>query len=157
MRSLKSTRIALSILLAFAFVRQSIAAPPAQSSKAEAKSIVAVFQLKGEISETPPDEMAALFGAPGESLKDLLGRMREAADDPSVKAIVITAEGEAIGLAQSEEFRQTVARARAAGKDVYANADSLDMRGYVLLCGASRLSLVPTADIWVNGLFAEQP
>jgi protease-4 len=83
--------------------------------------------------------------------------MRKAADDPAVKAIVITAEGESIGLAQTEELRQTVARARAAGKDVYANADSLDMRGYVLLCGASRLSLVPTADIWVNGLFAEQP
>ena len=31
------------------------------------------------------------------------------------------------------------------------------MREYVLLSGASRLSVVPTADLWVTGLFGEAP
>ena len=48
-------------------------------------------------------------------------------------------------------------RLRAAGKEIYAHADSLHMRDYVLLSGATRLSVVPTADLWVTGLFGEPP
>ena len=50
-----------------------------------------------------------------------------------------------------------MAKLRAAGKEIYAHADSLSMREYVLLSGASRLSVVPTADLWVTGLFGEAP
>src|SRR5262249_44814053 len=39
----------------------------------------------------------------------------------------------------------------------YAHADSLSMREYVLLTGASRLSVVPTADLWIVGLFGDSP
>ena len=50
-----------------------------------------------------------------------------------------------------------MASLRAKGKEIYAHADSLSMREYVLLSGASRLSVVPTADLWVTGLFGEAP
>ena len=47
---------------------------------------------------------------------------------------------------------------RAAGKEIYAHADSLGELGeYVLLSAASRLSVVPTADLWITGLFGEAP
>jgi protease-4 len=48
-------------------------------------------------------------------------------------------------------------KVRSAGKPIYANADSLSMREYVLLSGVSRLSAVPTADLWITGLYAEAP
>src|SRR5437899_8389638 len=44
-----------------------------------------------------------------------------------------------------------------AGKEVFAHADSLRMPDYALLAGASRLSVVPTGDLWVTGLFGEAP
>jgi protease-4 len=123
-----------------------------------AKSVVAVFTLRGELSETPRDEALALFGgSQGISLRQLVSRMNQAADDPNVKAVVILDEGGQVGIAQIEEIRQAVGRLREAGRDVYVNADSLTMGKYVLFCGATRLSVVPTGDVWITGLFAEQP
>jgi protease-4 len=133
------------------------AAPTTQPDSASAQPIVAVFEVTGEITEQPADEMAAIFGEKQVSLRDLLGNIRKAADDPQVKAIVISADRGSVGLAQAEEIRQAVQRVRDAGKDVYAHADSIEMRQYVLLSGASRLSVVPTADAWVTGLYGEQP
>src|SRR5437773_9158118 len=101
--------------------------------------------------------MASLFGAPGVSLKDLVLRMHKAADDSSVKAVVVMVEGGSLGLAQTEEVRQAIQKLRDAGKDVYANADSLSLGSYALLCGATRLSIVPTGDLWITGLYGEQP
>ena len=49
-----------------------------------------------------------------------------------------------IGSAQIEEIRQAMRKLRSAGKDIYVHADSLTMREYVLLSGATRLSVVPT-------------
>src|SRR4029077_4379627 len=58
---------------------------------------------------------------------------------------------------QIEELREVMANVRKAGKDIYVHADSLSMSGYTLATGATRISLVPTADLWVTGLHGEQP
>ena len=102
--------------------------------------------------------MAAIFGGEkGVSLKDLVAHIRKAADDPNVKAVVFTAEGGSLGLAQVEEVRQAIQHLRAQGKDVYAHCDSVGMREMALLGGVTRFSVVPTGDIWVTGLFGEAP
>src|SRR5205814_10378557 len=67
------------------------------------------------------------------------------------------ADGATIGTAQREELRQALSKVRAAGKEIYAHADELHMGDYALLAGATRLSIVPTADVWVTGLYGEQP
>lgn len=128
-----------------------------QTQPAVEKKVVAVFTLKGALTESPADEMLALFGEPSTSLRQLVDRMKQAAEDSSVKAVVILDEGGQLGIAQLEELRQAMQRLRAAGKDVYVNADSLTMGKYALLCGATRISVVPTGDVWLNGMFGEQP
>ena len=60
-------------------------------------------------------------------------------------------------LYRKEELRQVIAQIRAAGKEVYAHADELSMGHYVLLSGVSRISLVPTGDVWITGLYGEAP
>jgi protease-4 len=70
---------------------------------------------------------------------------------------VILLDEATVGRAQTEELRQAFAKLRKADKPVYAHADSLQMRDYVLLSGVSRLSVVPTGDLWVTGLFGETP
>jgi protease-4 len=122
-----------------------------------AQPTIPIFVLKGELTETPSDESLAIFGEPGTSLRQLLARMHKAADDSNVKAVVILDEGGSYGYAQLEELRQAIKKLRDEGKDVYVNADSLTMGKYLLFCGATHLSVVPTGDLWITGLYAEQP
>jgi protease-4 len=142
--------------LLFALV--AIAFLPLAAAAADAgKPVIAVFRLAGAITESPADETFSLSMAPSTSLKDLVARLKKAARDPAVKAVVILPDGGSLGLAQTEEVRQAMKQIRAAGKEVYAHADSLSMREYLLLSGASRLSVVPTADVWVTGIAGEAP
>ena len=46
-------------------------------------------------------------------------------------------------------------RSRLSGKEVVAHADNISMRSYVLLSGASRICVVPTGDVWINGMYGE--
>ncbi len=125
----------------------------AESKKAD-KAVVAVFKLDGELTE-PPAADDLPFGGPSISLKTLVARLRKAADDPQVKAIVLMADGAQVGTAQKEELRQALAKFRAAGKDIFAHSDSMQMGEYALLAGATRLSVVPTGDLWVTGMHGE--
>ena len=61
------------------------------------------------------------------------------------------------GAAQVEEIRQAMAKVRAPARRSTSTPTRWAMGEYVLLSGASRLSVVPTADLWVTGLYAEQP
>jgi protease-4 len=142
---------------------QSATTPKEDSSKtakAEAKPAppkpkIAVFRLTGDVTELSPEQTFSLGAVTGTTLRQLVERIKKAGDDPIVKAVVILHEGGSVGIAQVEELRKAMAHVRRAGKEVFANADSLSMREYVLLSGASRLSVVPTADLWVTGLFGE--
>jgi protease-4 len=127
--------------------------PPAQPGK----PVIAVFTLTGPITESPVDEPFPFFDLPTASLRDLTRRMTKAAKDPAVKAVVLLAEDAHPGSAQVEELRQSMATLQKAGKPVYVHSDSLDMADYVLFSGASRISVVPTADLWVTGIYGEQP
>ncbi len=111
-----------------------------------------MFRLEGALTEVPGEEALPLFSPPGTSLKQLVERLAKAANDPAVKAVVILPEAAWVGTAQVEELRAAMAQVRKQGKEVFIHADSLDMRDYVLACGASRLSMVPTGALLVPGL-----
>jgi len=134
------------------------AAKPEADKKPEApKPRVAVFRLAGTIRETPREEVLNL-GESSTPLWTLVERMDKAAKDPEVKAVVVLLEGPTMGQAQAAELRRAFGRIRAAGKDVIAHADSVSSLGqYVLLSGASRISVAPTADLWITGLYGEAP
>jgi len=121
------------------------------------KPVVAVFRLEGAVTEPPRADDFGFAGDRMVSLKELVERMNKAAKDDNVKAVVILDDGATIGTAQREELRQAMSKIRKAGKDIYAHADSLHTGDYALLAGATRLSLVPTADLWLTGMHAEQP
>ncbi len=116
------------------------------------RNIVAVFRLEGPLTEVPASDIFPMFGPLGTSLKELVARLGKAADDPAVKAVVIVPESESLGPAQVEELRGAMALVRSHGKEVYAHADSLTMGQYVLACGASRISVVPTGAVVIPGL-----
>jgi len=122
-----------------------------------AEPLIAVFSLDGPVVEAPlGDDL--LFGSIGsESLQDLLERMARAKEDRRVRAIALLIGDVALGLAQVEEIRRLVDEIKASGKEVHAHAESLSLRTYALACGASRLSVTPTGDLWIVGLHGESP
>ncbi|MGD0769216.1 MAG: signal peptide peptidase SppA [Tepidisphaeraceae bacterium] len=143
----------LGLISAF-FMAISVAGA-APATKPVAKPVIAVFDLAGQMGETPVDESMAIFGPVGLSLRDVVTRIDKAAKDPDVKAVVVLADESAFGLAQATELRQAMQAVRAAGKDVYGHADGLAMGQYVLLSGASRVSVAPTGEIWAMGLYGD--
>src|SRR5881392_4047622 len=103
-------RIAPACIVAFAFltafVHTAPAAPPSTRPAKEAadKPTIAVFELKGPISEAQVDDLFA-FDMQPLSLRELTRRMRAAGDDANVKAVVLLADHVMAGFAQVEELR----------------------------------------------------
>ena len=149
----------LGVPTAFAQEQDKKTEPSKKSepSKTAGKPVIPVFRLTGAVTEAPVDDMFSFGGTTSISLKELVARMKKSVNDPSVKAVVVLLEGGTVGSAQKEELREVISQIRAAGKEVYAHSDSLSMGEYVLLSGASRLSVVPTGDLWITGLHAESP
>ena len=142
-----------ALFLAMAVVPTGLRAEPAGDTTA--KPIVAVFKLQTPVTESPGE--LNLFGKQPVSLRELVGHLAKASRDESVKAVVLINEGGGLGSAQIEEVRQALAKCQKAGKPVYAHSDSMSMGEYILFAGADRISVVPTADLWVVGFFGEQP
>jgi protease-4 len=145
--------VIVSLILPSRFARAAGAADDAPQNK----PTIPVFTLTGEITESPTDESFPFFEPPVASLRDLTRRLTKAAHDDNVKAVVLLAEDAHVGPAQTEELRQSMAALQKAGKEVYVHSDSLSTADYVLFAGATRISVVPTADLWVTGIYAEQP
>ncbi|WP_165066753.1 signal peptide peptidase SppA [Paludisphaera rhizosphaerae] len=122
------------------------------------KARVAVFRLSGTIQETPRDEVLNLGGETSTPLWPLIERLDKAAKDPAVKAVVVLVESPTVGSSQVAEIRAAFERVKAAGKPVIAHADQVgSLSHYVLMSAASRVSVVPTGDLWITGLYGESP
>jgi protease-4 len=142
-----------SAVLTLALAGSAVQAGPDDApAKPKERSVVAVFRLEGALTEVPADDSMAMFGAPGDSLKDLVARLAKAADDSAVKAVVLLPDTATLGLGQVEELRAALLLVRGHGKEVFVHADSLMTGQYVLACGASRIAVVPTGIIMVPGL-----
>lgn len=130
---------------------------PAEPKKVESKAVVAVFRLKGAVTESPSESGFLSATEHTVSLKDLVARLKKSGDDAAVKAIVLAVDDAGLSTPQIEELRQAIGRLQEKGKEVHAHADELSMSSYALLAGATRLSLVPTGDLWLTGLYGESP
>ncbi len=118
---------------------------------------IAHFKIKGQLLETPVN-MPPLFGSDiPPSLKSVLSRLKTARLDENVVAIVLDIQQAALGLAQLEEIHQSLQKFAAVDKPVFVHADSLSTRSYALATGASHISLVPTGDLWLLGIYGETP
>ena len=123
--------------------------PPANGKP---RTVIPVFRLDGTLSEVPADQTFAMFGAPGNSLKEVVARISKAAVDPAVKAVVILPDAAEVGLGQIEELRAVLALVREHEKPVYVQADSLSLHQYLLACGATRISVTPGGSLEIPGM-----
>lgn len=156
---IRSTRrLAVLVLLgglASSLVRADDKKPEPKNT--DSKAVVAVFRLKGAVTEAPGEASILSATEHTVSLKDLVARLKKAGDDDAVKAVVLAVDNAGLSTPQIEELRQVIGRLTEKGKEVHAHADELSMSSYALLAGATRLSLVPTGDLWLTGLYGESP
>jgi len=125
--------------------------------QAETAKKIAHFKIKGPLTETPI-KIPPLFGTePPVALKDLLERFKEALHDDNVVAVVVDLQEAAPGLAQLQEIHAALRKFAALDKDVYVHADVLTTITYAAATGASHISIVPTGDVWLMGLYGETP
>ncbi len=118
---------------------------------------IAYFKLKGLLKETPV-HFPPLFGNdPPLSLKELVARFKQARLDNNVVAVVVDLQHAAMGLAQSQEIHAEMRKFAAVDKPVFVHADSLRTVVYAVATGASHLSIVPTGELWLVGLYGESP
>ncbi len=128
-----------------------------QEKKTPTKVVVPVFSLSSSITEKPAAEelMFATSGKP-ESFLSFTERLRKAVDDDEVKGVVFLSGHASFGIAQTEELHQIMADLKKAGKKIYAHADDLDTRRFVLFSGATHLAVSPTGHLFVTGIYGEQ-
>ena len=148
-------RMAAAVVMVAVLACQALA----QSAKSgdAAKPTVAVFRLSGSLVEAPLDVSFPFGENQSISLRELVQRLKKAQNDKEIKAVVLTLDSVSLGWAQLEELRQMIAQLRAAGKDIYAHADSLTMQDYVLFSGANQISVAPTGIVLLSGLHGESP
>lgn len=122
------------------------------------KVVIPVFKLSGSLQESPVQEqLIPLFDLPTASLRELIARIDKAGSDPNVRGVVLLVDDAAYGSAQVEELRQALGRLREKKKDVFVHSDSLTYGHYLLVAGASRVSMSPTSDLWLTGMYSEHP
>jgi protease-4 len=150
-------RLRFGLVLAILVLCAGAASADPGTKGEAAKSEVAVFRLSGSLVEAPQDQAFPFGDNKVISLHELVDRMKKAEGDKDVKAVAMSLESIELGRAQVEELRQAMSQLRAAGKEIYAFADSLDMQDYLLLAGATRVSVAPTGIVWVGGIHGEAP
>ena len=118
---------------------------------------VAVFELKGTITELPAAADDPFATGATESCASLTRRLRKAATDDDVAAVVVLCESPAMGWAQSEEIYAAMKAVREAGKPVYAYDDSYSTAEYAMLAAASKMATSTEGSAIITGIAGAQP
>lgn len=115
------------------------------------------LRLDGGLPDFPPaPSFLSRFRGEGDvSLFEVLAALEDARADAQVHGLVLSIRDLGGSWSAVWELRRALATFRAAGKEVIAFADGLDMRGYWLATAADRIALVPEGSLQITGLRAE--
>jgi len=126
-------------------------------------SIVLTADLSGGLSDvSDPDTMSRLLFGQKNTLRDFVDAVDRAADDPRVKALYVQLGGDSLGLAKTQQVRDTIAAFRAKGKYAVAFADTFGEGGpgtrpYYLATACDEIWLLPLGVVGLTGLRSETP
>ncbi|MEB3187270.1 MAG: signal peptide peptidase SppA [bacterium] len=89
-------------------------------------------------------------------LYPLLEAVREAGKDPEIAALVVRVNALGLGLAETEELREALARFRSGGKLLWVHVDRLDLPTAYLASVADRVLMHPMASVSLTGVSEEK-
>lgn len=104
----------------------------------------------------PYQPQASLFTEAPEGYFSLLRRLEEAGRDPGIRGVLLRLDGVELSLAQVEELRGLIAKARRQGKAVAAWLGAQNGNGsYLLATACDKVYLHPAAGLDLVGISAE--
>ena len=114
---------------------------------------VARLVVKGQLPETA--EQPGFFGDFQPNLRQLIGRLDEAATDDDVSAVVLRLQSPKIGRGKLAELRAAVKRVRSSGKKVYAQLQLANAHDYLLACACDTIIMPESGTLIVTGIHTE--
>jgi len=114
---------------------------------------VATITLTGDFDEAPAAE--ALFGPPSENLRTKLARIAKAAKDDKIKALLLHFKGIEVGFGKLNELKVALAAFKKTGKKLYAYAEELSTKDYLLALQCDQVILPESGGLSIFGLRAE--
>lgn len=107
--------------------------------------------IKGQVFEGEPP-LSFFGGGMGNSLEDLVGTIRKAADDPETSGFILRLKSPALGWTQVQAVRRELIRFRETGKPSYCHLDAASGSAFLLASACSEVSLLPTGVIEIPGV-----
>ncbi len=120
-----------------------------------APTMVVHLHLTGDLMEAPMSDLLGLTSTQLTSLKGLVGRMKQIADDNKVKGVVLTFDSMSFGTGQLSELRAALERIKGSGKKIYVHTGAMSTGSYALLCSGSNLSVAPQSTLLLTGIYSE--
>jgi protease IV len=126
-------------------------------------SIVLTADLTGGLDDKPDsDAMSRLLFGEKATLRDFVDALDRAAADPRVKGLYLELGDDSLGLARTQQVRDTIAAFRAKGKFAVAFADTFGEGGpgtrpYYLATACDEIWLQPLGQVGLTGLRIETP
>jgi protease IV len=126
---------------------------PAHSKEVAKKLTVAHIELRGHYSEGPG--APGLFSEVVETLNDALLRLKKAANDEHLEAVVLHISGPHIGWAKLNELRTAIGKIRQKGRKVFAWLESADTKDYLIATACDQIVIPESGMVMIPGLRAE--
>lgn len=138
----------LGIAMIFAAFRKS--PPPIRDNS------VLALSVSGPLPDYVPDDpLRKIFGAPDQSLSELLLQFRKAKVDKRINAILLDIDGSGAGWAKSEEIRDAITDFRSSGKPVYAYMEYGMNKEYYIATACDKIYVAPPGELFITGLAAD--
>lgn len=127
--------------------------PAKEEKKSKTIRTLALFALDSDLPEGPG--AGGFLGDLAPGLHKIIERIDRAAKDDKIGGIVLRLQNPALGSGKVGELRAAVARARKAGKKVYALVDDITNGDYLLAAACDEIVMPPSGSVTVSGVRAE--
>jgi protease-4 len=127
-----------------------------KDKKSKESAGIALIKLKGSLDDAPPSMPNPLTGSSmSDTLRSVQERIRKAAKDDNVKALVLHMEGFSAHWTEQNELRQTLSEFRKSGKKAHCYVESASMGGYLVAAACDEVILPPVGGLEIPGVHFE--
>lgn len=113
---------------------------------------IALFKLKGSLADSVGGMPNPLTGSSGDTLRSVQDRIKKAAKDNDVKALVLHMEGFSADWTDQNELRQSLAEFRKTGKKAYCYLETASMGGYLVATACDEITVPPVGGVELPGV-----
>jgi len=108
--------------------------------------------IGGSIGENPPQPV---FGRRSTPFVKVILSIYRAAEDPSIREMLLSLRGLSLGVAQAEELREAIGYFKSRGKQITCHLTHANNIGYYVASACDRILVPPVSRVGLVGLRAE--